>query len=106
MTGKKKRMSMLDSLSAAGAPAPQASMMSSNRALRSARDAVGGIVAKRARGGSDDGEGVEGISGGSPDFHNDAVRCDSVKSRATDRPSTSSSATVGFHTQRHLRKRP
>lgn len=40
MTGKKKRMSMLDSLSAAGAPAPQASMMSSNRALRSARDAV------------------------------------------------------------------
>lgn len=38
--GKKKRMSMLDSLAAAGSPAPPASMMSSNRALRSARDAV------------------------------------------------------------------
>ncbi|MFZ5965378.1 plasmid partitioning protein RepB [Thalassococcus sp. BH17M4-6] len=44
--GKKKRMSMLDSLASAGAPspAPQASavtpMMTSNRALRSARDAV------------------------------------------------------------------
>ncbi|MEX0285925.1 MAG: plasmid partitioning protein RepB [Paracoccaceae bacterium] len=39
---KKKRMSMLDSLAAAGAPAPTAapSMMSTNRALRSARDAV------------------------------------------------------------------
>ncbi len=43
MTDKKKqRMSMLDSLAAAGAPSPAAasSMMSSNRALRSARDAV------------------------------------------------------------------
>lgn len=40
MSEKKKRMSMLDSLAAAGAPAPAASMMSSNRALRSARDAV------------------------------------------------------------------
>jgi ParB family chromosome partitioning protein len=45
-SGKKKRMSMLDSLAAAGAPspAPQANavtpMMTSNRALRSARDAV------------------------------------------------------------------
>lgn len=45
-SGKKKRMSMLDSLAAAGAPspAPQTSavtpMMTSNRALRSARDAV------------------------------------------------------------------
>ena len=45
-SGKKKRMSMLDSLAAAGAPspAPQAGaatpMMTSNRALRSARDAV------------------------------------------------------------------
>lgn len=37
---KKKRMSMLDSLAAAGSPPPTASMMSSNRALRSARDAV------------------------------------------------------------------
>ncbi len=37
---KKKRMSMLDNLANATAPAPQASMMSSNRALRSARDAV------------------------------------------------------------------
>lgn len=45
-SSKKKRMSMLDSLAAAGAasPAPQAKavtpMMTSNRALRSARDAV------------------------------------------------------------------
>jgi ParB family chromosome partitioning protein len=45
-SGKKKRMSMLDSLAAAGgpSPAPQAAavtpMMTSNRALRSARDAV------------------------------------------------------------------
>lgn len=45
-SGKKKRMSMLDSLAAAGgpSPAPQAGavtpMMTSNRALRSARDAV------------------------------------------------------------------
>ncbi len=44
--GKKKRMSMLDSLAAAGppSPAPQTGavtpMMTSNRALRSARDAV------------------------------------------------------------------
>lgn len=37
---KKKRMSILDSLASAGAPAPPASMMTSNRALRSARDAV------------------------------------------------------------------
>lgn len=37
---RKKRMSMLDSLAAAGASATPASMMSSNRALRSARDAV------------------------------------------------------------------
>lgn len=37
---KKKRMSMLDSLAAAGMPPPPGSMMSSNRALRSARDAV------------------------------------------------------------------
>lgn len=37
---KKKRLSMLDSLSAAGTAAPATSMMSSNRALRSARDAV------------------------------------------------------------------
>ena len=47
-SSKKKRMSMLDSLASAGAPspAPQSSavtpMMSSNRALRSARDAVDG----------------------------------------------------------------
>ncbi|WP_460275894.1 plasmid partitioning protein RepB [Celeribacter sp. ULVN23_4] len=41
-TGKKNRMSMLDSLAAAGAPSPTTSMMSSNRALRSARDAVDG----------------------------------------------------------------
>lgn len=41
-SGKKKRMSMLDSLAATGAPSPStaSSMMSSNRALRSARDAV------------------------------------------------------------------
>lgn len=38
--GKKKRMSMLDSLAAAGSAPPPGSMMSSNRALRSARDAV------------------------------------------------------------------
>ena len=38
--GKKKRMSMLDSLAAAGTPPAPGSMMSSNRALRSARDAV------------------------------------------------------------------
>lgn len=37
---RKKRMAMLDNLAAAQAPAPPASMMSSNRALRSARDAV------------------------------------------------------------------
>lgn len=37
---KKKRMSMLDSLATAGTPASPGSMMSSNRALRSARDAV------------------------------------------------------------------
>lgn len=37
---RKKRMSMLDSLAAAGASSTPASMMSSNRALRSARDAV------------------------------------------------------------------
>ncbi len=35
-------MSMLDQLAAAGSPAPPASMMASNRALRSARDAVDG----------------------------------------------------------------
>lgn len=42
MTTKKKRMTMLDGLSAAGhtPPAPGSSMMSTNRALRSARDAV------------------------------------------------------------------
>ena len=45
-SGKKKRMSMLDSLAAAGAPSPAPQtgavtpMMTSNRALRSARDAV------------------------------------------------------------------
>ena len=39
---KKRRMSMLDSLAAAGAAAPPASMLSSNRALRSARTAVDG----------------------------------------------------------------
>jgi ParB family transcriptional regulator, chromosome partitioning protein len=38
--GKKRRMSMLDNLAATGSPAPPGSMMSSNRALRSARDAV------------------------------------------------------------------
>lgn len=37
---KKKRISMLDSLAAAGTPHAPGSMMSSNRALRSARDAV------------------------------------------------------------------
>lgn len=37
---KKKRMSMLDSLASAGTPPATGSMMSSNRALRSARDAV------------------------------------------------------------------
>ena len=37
---KKKRMSMLDGLAAAGAPMPAGTMMSTNRALRSARDAV------------------------------------------------------------------
>ncbi|GGO37104.1 plasmid partitioning protein RepB [Gemmobacter aquaticus] len=37
---KKKRMSMLDNLAAAGAHPAAGSMMSSNRALRSARDAV------------------------------------------------------------------
>ena len=37
---KKKRMSMLDRLAAAGTPPAPGSMMSSNRALRSARDAV------------------------------------------------------------------
>lgn len=48
-SSKKKRLSMLDSLAAAGAQAPAplaggsgSSMMSSNRALRSARDAVDG----------------------------------------------------------------
>lgn len=45
-SGKKKRLSMLDSLASAGAPspapppAPATPMMSANRALRSARDAV------------------------------------------------------------------
>ncbi|UWQ35711.1 plasmid partitioning protein RepB (plasmid) [Leisingera sp. M527] len=41
-SSKKSRLSMLDSLAAAGAPspAPASSMMTSNRALRSARDAV------------------------------------------------------------------
>lgn len=45
-TSKKKRMSMLDGLAAAGTPSPapqsgtMAPMMSTNRALRSARDAV------------------------------------------------------------------
>jgi ParB family chromosome partitioning protein len=45
-SGKKKRMSMLDSLAATGGPSPAPSagavtpMMTSNRALRSARDAV------------------------------------------------------------------
>ncbi|MCZ4257021.1 plasmid partitioning protein RepB [Sulfitobacter sp. G21635-S1] len=42
MTTRKKRMTMLDGLAAAGhaPPAPGSSMMSTNRALRSARDAV------------------------------------------------------------------
>ena len=42
MTTKKKRMTMLDGLTTAGQPipAPGTSMMSTNRALRSARDAV------------------------------------------------------------------
>jgi ParB family chromosome partitioning protein len=42
MTTKKKRMSMLDDLAAAGQPtfAPGSSMMSTSHALRSARDAV------------------------------------------------------------------
>ena len=42
MTTKKKRMTMLDGLATAGkaTPAPGISMMSTNRALRSARDAV------------------------------------------------------------------
>lgn len=41
-SSKKKRLSMLDNLAAAGAPSPATagSMMSANRALRSARDAV------------------------------------------------------------------
>jgi ParB family chromosome partitioning protein len=41
-SSRKQRMSLLDNLAAAGAPSPAAapSMMSSNRALRSARDAV------------------------------------------------------------------
>ena len=41
-SSKKKRMSMLDSLAAAGGPSPAlaTSMMTTNRALRSARDAV------------------------------------------------------------------
>ncbi|MDP7150416.1 MAG: plasmid partitioning protein RepB [Paracoccaceae bacterium] len=41
-TSKKKRLSMLDNLAAAGgpSPAPSGSAMSTNRALRSARDAV------------------------------------------------------------------
>lgn len=41
-SSKKNRMSLLDNLAAVGAPSPSAatSMMSSNRALRSARDAV------------------------------------------------------------------
>ena len=39
-SSKKKRMSMLDSLANAGAPGGASSMMKSNRALRSARDAV------------------------------------------------------------------
>lgn len=37
---KKRRLSMLDGLASTGAPATPGSMMSSNRALRSARDAV------------------------------------------------------------------
>ncbi len=39
-TSKKKRMSMLDTLASAGAATTTPSMMTSNRALRSARDAV------------------------------------------------------------------
>ena len=41
-SSKKKRMSMLDSLAAAGGPSPAlaTSMMTTNPALRSARDAV------------------------------------------------------------------
>lgn len=39
---KKKRMSMLDNLATAAAPPTPSSMMSNNRALRSARDAVDG----------------------------------------------------------------
>jgi len=45
MTSKKKRMSLLDNLAATGAPSAAgatSSMMSNNRALRSARDAVDG----------------------------------------------------------------
>lgn len=44
MTSKKKRMSMLDNLATAGAASatPPTSMMTTNRALRSARDAVDG----------------------------------------------------------------
>ena len=41
-TNKKKRLSMLDSLATAGTPAPTTSMISTNRALRAARDAVDG----------------------------------------------------------------
>lgn len=43
-SSKKKRMSLLDNLAVAGAPSPAGatSMMSNNRALRSARDAVDG----------------------------------------------------------------
>ena len=37
---RKKRMSLLDNIAAAGSPAPAQSMMTTNRALRSARDAV------------------------------------------------------------------
>ncbi|GFE51930.1 plasmid partitioning protein RepB [Roseobacter cerasinus] len=37
---RKKRLSMLDTLAATQAPAPSGSMMATNRALRSARDAV------------------------------------------------------------------
>lgn len=40
MTSKKDRMSMLDSLAAAGAPVQPSGMMPGNRALRAARDAV------------------------------------------------------------------
>ncbi len=40
--GKRRRLSMLDSLAAAGSPAPPVSGVFSNRALRSARDAVDG----------------------------------------------------------------